>query len=507
MFEIFKMFNNLRTDDRITLPIISLLCGLIYPLSFAPFEYRWIVFVALSGLLFTLFNSKTVKQAVIIGWLFGVGVFTTGMYWFYHALSIFGEANALISFILSALFIVFLASFFALFGYISFQLKSRTTKFQWFVFIPIVWGVFEIFRSWFLTGIPWLLSGVTQIDGFLNGWLPIVGVFGVGGLTMAISSFSVGLIACKKNLSRAILLSMMASIFIASYVVKDIRWTKSLDTTLSVALVQGNVKQSLKFQKGLLIDTLKTYTSLSKAHLNNDLIIWPETAIPAVIDNVEDWLKPHIKQYKNNNVQVLTGLFTTDKNGTGYQNSLIDLTDFTNNYKKVHLVPLGEYIPFRSLFSFVAKYVQIPMSDLIPGEKNQPLLKIGHYKAGVSICFESAYSRLFVNKQESPNFYINISNDAWFADTSAPWQHLEIARSRVMEYQKPMLRVTNNGVSAIINANGTLVVKSKQFEQQVLTGLINPAIGETPYTYLKNWPMFVLLFLILSYVLFRKRVS
>ena len=438
--------------------------------------------------------------------MFGVGVFAMGMYWFYYALNIFGEANPVISFLMSASFIASLALFFALLGYASFVLKRNTSHFQWFLIFPILWGVFEWFRSWFLSGIPWLLSGVTQVDSVFSGYLAILGVFGTGAMVMLLSVILLMPLFFKSNRQRVVIASLAVLLLVSSYGLKGRFWVEPYEQPISIALVQGNIEQSVKFKKGKLEKSLKNYTKLTEQYLDKDLVIWPETAIPSFIGNVKSWLSPHVAKYKENNVQVLTGIFTRDLAKTDwYYNSFIDLTDQNQQYDKVHLVPLGEYIPFRSLFSFVAKYIQIPMSDLQKGASNQPLMKIGSYNAGISICFEDAYSSLFKYKNSEPDLYINISNDAWFSDSSAPWQHLEIARSRTLEYQKPMLRVTNNGVSAIIDATGKIKVHSTQFVEQVITGDIMPTKGKTPFSWLQNYPLLIIALFLLGFLFYQSK--
>lgn len=452
-------------------------------------------------MVYLIAQLQKAKDALIIGWLFGFGCFASGVYWVYHSLNIYGEANSLIALLLTTIFVAFLAVFYCLFVWIAWLLKQKLQSLYWFFYLALFWGGFEWFRSWLFSGFPWLLSATSQVDGFLNGWFALVGVYGTGALVMLFSASIVAFVQVKQRKEKIIIAAVLFLLSGFSFWLKNHLWVEPLPRPIKVALVQGNIEQSLKFKPGVLQKSLQQYMEMSLKHLDSDVIIWPETAISTFSDRIDGWFSRWQKWFSESHTQLLSGIFRRENvKSEIYYNSLVDLTNPAQYYDKRHLVPFGEYIPFRSLLAFVAQYMQIPMSDLQPGKARQPLMPIAGYKAGISICFEDAYSSLFSYPQASPNLFVNISNDAWFGNTSAPWQHLQIARVRSLEYQKPMLRITNNGVSAIINRDGKVLRQSRQFIKQVLVGEITPVKGQTPYERWQNLPL-MLLFAVAGMVL------
>ena len=158
-------------------------------------------------------------------------------------------------------------------------------------------------------------------------------------------------------------------------------------------------------------------------------------------------------------------------------------------YHKSHLVPFGEYIPFKSILGTLLDILQVPMANFSRGAVDQPLLELAGHKVGVSICYEDVFGEEVIRGLPDAKFLVNVSNDAWYGDSLAPHQHLQMARMRAMETARPMLRATNNGISAIIDYRGNIVTSSPQFEVAVLDGQIQPRKGVTLYVLVGNWPV------------------
>jgi len=236
--------------------------------------------------------------------------------------------------------------------------------------------------------------------------------------------------------------------------------------------------------------TLAHYVELTRKHLDSDLVVWPETAIPAFYDQVESsFISPLREELQGHGVALVTGIPVLDRNEWDYFNSVISLDQPGRFYYKVHLVPFGEYLPLRNWLATVLSFLPVPQADFSAGESRQPLLQAAGYPIGSSICYEIAFGEEIISALPEAAFLVNISNDAWFGDSLAPHQHLEMARMRARETERYVLRATNTGISAIIDANGALLVRSRQFESATVSGDVQPRAGATPYVLWGNWPV------------------
>ena len=229
----------------------------------------------------------------------------------------------------------------------------------------------------------------------------------------------------------------------------------------------------------MYLPTLERYRDLTLQQSDTDLIIWPETAIPGYQHRLTAYIARLDKQMREQNASLLMGVFIKNPQTGRYYNSLLNSNG--QAYKKRHLVPLGEYIPLRFLIEFFNRWINIPMSDIAHGAEQQPLLIGAGQPLGVSICFEDAFSRDVRRDLPEATILVNVSNDAWFDGSHETWQHHAIARMRALETGRPMLRVTNTGITAIINADGTVKAIAPKAEIAVFKGEVTPRTGATPY--------------------------
>jgi apolipoprotein N-acyltransferase len=224
--------------------------------------------------------------------------------------------------------------------------------------------------------------------------------------------------------------------------------------------------------------TMRLYRDLSLLQKDVDLIIWPETAVPDYRHRVEPYLRSLGHEMKTRETDLLLGIFIrTEENRV--LNGLVNVNG--GEYHKIHLVPLGEFIPLRFLIEFFNRFVKIPMSDIASGDSEQPLLVAAGQQLGVSICFEDAFSRDVIRQLPEAGLLINVSNDAWFEDSHEPHQHHAIARMRALETGRYMIRSTNTGITSIIGSHGEVIDVLPQFKTAVLTGVVQPMTGATPF--------------------------
>jgi apolipoprotein N-acyltransferase len=225
-----------------------------------------------------------------------------------------------------------------------------------------------------------------------------------------------------------------------------------------------------------------TYWRETSRHWDSDLIVWPETALPGNSEDIEaSLLRPMQAAAIDNGSAILTGLVVGDRASNRYYNSVILLGEQRAVYHKRHLVLFGEYYPLRWLLDLLSGVISIPYSDLTPGPPDQPPMRLDDTILGVSICFEDVFSREILRALPEAGILVNLTNDAWFGDSSAPHQHLQIARMRALETGRPMLRAANTGVSAIIDRKGQVITRSRQFVTESISGQVYARSGSTPF--------------------------
>ena len=496
---------NLKRHGYIRQYVVPLLAGMGLPLAFSPVNFFPLA-VLMPAILFYCLLRSSPRQAFIIGYLFGVGFFGVGVSWVAVSFYRFGSMSMALSAIATLLFVLFLALFPALLAWVSRRYFSTLNEnIYLLLLIPALWVFFEWVRGWVLTGFPWLNLGYSQTDSPLVGIAPVLGVYG----TSWVVAFSAGLLVyalINKNKQRVIALATLLAVWLIAGGLAQVTWSEAKGTPLTASLIQGNVPQNIKWQPDQRGPTIELYTRLSSDRWDRDVIVWPETALPAYFHQAQSFLENLVsREHKNGGATLLTGLpIMSEQDGSQYYNGVVrvginDADEVsTQIYRKSHLVPFGEYIPLKSVLGGLLDILQVPMADFSRGSTTQPLLEVGDHKIGMSICYEDAFGEEVIRALPDASFLVNVSNDAWFGDSFAPHQHLQMARMRAIETARPMLRATNNGVSAVIDHHGTLLATSPQFEIAVLDGEIQPQQGATPYVRTGNWPV---LFALLSILL------
>lgn len=465
--------------------LASFLAGAASVLAFAPFGWWPVMVPSMACLFILIYHADTSRSGFLTGYSFGLGLFGAGVYWIYFSLHLFGAAIAPLAAIGTFLFVAAMALYPALFGWLA-HLLPRFSPVSWFVLgVPSIWLLVEWFRSWFLTGFPWLSIGYSTIETPLAGYAPVGGVY-LNSLMFAVICGAIALLVVRRNVS-AIMLSgaIVASICAGGVVLKTIEWTEPVGDPVSVTMVQGNIAQELKFLPNLIEDSLRTYAENSRT--GSDLVIWPESAIPALYSDVADWEAAFVEEMRSLGSTVLSGGFHASDDYREYYNAIKVLGGTKDQiYTKRHLVPFGEFIPFRGLLTILSELIEIPMSDLSVGKGPLEPITIDGIHYGMSICYEDAFGSEMIAQFPKTNVLINISNDAWFGDSTAPHQHQEIAAMRSLEFQRPMLRVTNTGVTSLISEHGHMISGVGQFKVAVLDVAVTPLAGSTPFVEVGN---------------------
>lgn len=479
--------------------LFALLAGAILPLAFAPFGFFPLAVVSLSAFFFLCLDTSA-NRAFKTGIAYSLGYFGVGVSWLQISIHQFGLPFLPFSISMTILFILVIAMLPALTAYSSvrfFKPSSTDNRLKLLIILPTLWIIFEWVRSWVFTGFPWLTVGYSQIDSPLAGFAAITGIYGLS-LIVAVSAGALALLVHEKRWMLS--LTVIIPLWIGGFVLNTIEWTNQNDESVDVALVQGNVAQDIKWLPAQKQVTLDLYTRHSEPFWDKvDLIIWPETALPAFAHDIPDFLGTLQLRAEESNTDLLLGLPVADPETKKYYNAVISLGDELNVYKKAHLVPFGEYLPLRELLDPILQFLSIPMSNFSRGEANKTLIKTSKYDIGISICYEDVFGEEVITGLPDADFLVNVSNDAWFGDSLAPHQHLEMARMRALETGRYLVRATNTGVSAIIDQKGSVIKQIPQFEETTLTATIFTYSGATPYVKLGNLPIIIFCFIMVGF--------
>lgn len=477
--------------------LAALVAGLFTTLSAAPFELWWLAPLA-AGLVYAGLTQLTPRQAAFKGWCYGLGLFGSGTSWVYVSIHDYGYTGLPLALALTALFVAAMSLFFALTLWLYRQLTGHRMSVLTFAG---AWALGEALRTWLFTGFPWLLLGSGQLDGPLAAWAPIGGVYLLSLITALSGALGVALLRrhylAALPLSALWLLPLLFSLFTAN------PWTHPVGEPVRVALLQGNLDQAIKWSAEGQRTAANTYLTLTanlavneSANLTDgqakpvDLVIWPEAALPMLEDQAQPVFQ-RAAQLMPEGAGLISGVLKRDGNG-GIYNSVISLGAAEGSYNKRHLVPFGEYLPLEHLLRGAIAFFDLPMPAITPGQNDQPVMNAAGTRIGNAICYEITYADLVAKQARHSDVILTLSNDTWFGASIGPLQHLQMARMRALENGRNVVRATSNGVTAIIDAQGTVVNRLPQFEMATLVGEFQPMQGLTPFSRTGSWPVWLI---------------
>lgn len=473
--------------------IAALVLGGLSVLSFKPFEFSPVMLLSLAGLFALWLKEKSYGQSAKTGFWYGLGLFGVGTSWLFSSIYIYADVFFPLAVLLTLGFVVYLALFPALAGWVAHRLCKKPLLALLLGF-PAIWVAVELLRGSVFGGYPFLLTGNSHLHTWLDGYAPIFGVWGMS-LAVAISAgVMVALTKYKQWLSASFLL---AFVWLAAMGLQKIEWVQPAGKEIDVALMQANIAQDEKWKADQFIPTLKTYITQTKQNLDADVIVWPETAIPAYFSVVERGaLVSFIKDVQLLNKDVLVGAIDDHRNSDEYFNALININNLEQRYQKQHLVPFSEYFPFDSALKFLTGLFDIPYATFSAGSGQGQIMQLGGQPAGLSICFETAFGEELAKRLPEAKYMVTVSNDAWFAYTLEPAQQLQDVQMRALELGREFARATNTGYTVIVGVDGRIKAQIEPYEEGVLRGKVQPYEGMTVYAQWQRLPIIFLLALI-----------
>ncbi|EKD77183.1 MAG: hypothetical protein ACD_42C00449G0004 [uncultured bacterium] len=460
--------------------LLSLLSGALLTLAFAPFQIYAVAFIIPAVLLYCWLKSSA-KKAFWLGWLFGVGFFGTGASWIYISIHQFGNATALLAALITSFFVIGMGSYFAIFGLVFRYFFSRCSDIKnGLLVFPILWVIFELLRSFLLTGFPWLLLGYTQLTTPLSGFAPIIGVYGLSLLTTVMSGAIVLVCTRQQRITQLISLSCIFAFIGSGWLLKGHAWTKPIGNPITASLIQGNIPQTLKWNASYFMQNITVYKHLTFEHFSSQLIVWPEGAFPVYAQEATWFIQQLNALAKKNHSNIIFGVPILNKKTNQYYNGLLLIGENQGEYRKRKLVPFGEYIPLQTIFSRAMHYFKIPMSGFSSGPEKQPDLKINNIRVAPFICYEIAFPFEVLQSAKKSELLLTLSDDSWFGRSIALAQHLQMAQMRSLETGRYQLLSTNTGITAFISPFGKIIQSAPIDRRVVLTQAVQPMEGETP---------------------------
>ncbi len=476
--------------------LIAAIAGAATCFAFAPYDIHVLGWLG-PAVLFLLWEYAAPRDAARTGFWFGAALFGAGTWWIYTAIHDFGQAPAWLAIFLLAALLAIKGTYYALTGYVLVRLAPDPSPARSLLLIPAGWTLMEWLRGWLFTGFPWLQLGYSQSDSPLAALATIGGVHLVT-LATAITAGAVIVLFHQRERGRLAAVALAAVLWSGGYLLTGHEWTKPSGGPIRIALLQGAIPQDEKWLAENRAATLDKYRALNREALGARIIVWPESAIPVLAHEAKVYLAAIRRESEAQGSDVMIGLLRFDLETGDIRNGLYSMSAAGDGwYFKRRLVPFGEFFPVPKSVRKWMRLHSLPYYDMTPGDEDQPPLEAGGERLAATICYEDAYGSDELAVLPRSTLLVNVTNNAWFGDSSAPHQQLQMARFRALEAGRWLMRATSNGITAVIGPDGAVTARIPQFKPGVLKSTVQPRTGLTPYARTGNWPVLSLAFLLL----------
>lgn len=491
-----------RLNQPILNGILLVIAGVFNIFAFAPYNRTRYIIFSIMLLLFVVgrFPLNLKKWRIFgYGMLYGYSFFLVQIYWIFYFLYFVINAGTWITILAIIVFPAYLGLFPALSVLVYTKIKSKSNVFNFVILFPAIWVFFEWVRGWCLGGYPWSDVGYIAVNLFcLKGYFPLIGEYGVSFICVSlISTVYFLMIHLSKNKIRneprrqyRIALCYLAIILIIGTSIESIQYTKPYGSPISVALIQGNIGEGIKWSD--TSNSLKIYSDLVKS-TKADIVMMPETGISLFEASLPKGYLNSLESYaKNNGASLVVGMPIIIDKDNNYINAAVLLTAKGRPYyAKSHLVPFGEYIPFKPILGPLYKYIALPMVGFSSGGENQKPLVAANQKLAFNICFENGFGSELIKAASNSTLMVNLSDMVWYDKTVAMDQHLQLSQARALENQRYYIQETNTSITAIIGPDGEIQSQLPVFRRLVLKDMVTGRIGVTPYEEFGNWPIII----------------
>jgi apolipoprotein N-acyltransferase len=476
--------------------LIAVLAGAGTSFAFAPYGLSFLAWIG-PAVLFLLWEYEQPREAAGTSFWFGAALFGAGAWWIFTAVHDFGQAPAWLAALLVGGLLAIKGAYYALVAYVVTRIAPDPSPARSLVLVPAGWTLMEWLRGWLFTGFPWLQLGYSQSD------TPLAALATVGGIhlvtfAVAATAGAIVVVFCQGGAGRAAAIAMAAALWLGGWLLDGREWTRPAGGPLDIALLQGAIPQDEKWLAANRASTLEKYRALNREALGAKIIVWPESAIPVLAHDAVTYLEGIRRESQARGSDVMLGLLDFDRETGEIRNGLYAMSrDGDGWYYKRRLVPFGEYFPVPQAVRNWMRLQSLPYYDMTPGAAEQPPLAAGGVRLAATICYEDAYGADQLATLAGAALLVNVTNNAWFGDSSAPHQQLQMARFRALEAGRYLMRATSNGITAVIGPDGTVLDTIPQFVPGILQSQVVPRTGLTPYARTGNWPILAFSFLML----------
>ena len=485
---------------------LALLLGAGFPLGFAPYGWWPLSLLSAAGLFLLLHLSQ--HRLGWLAWFFGVGKYLSGASWIYVSIHQYGNASPLLAGLLVGLFVAALALFMLPVGWVMQSFRMATPSINAMIFC-CAWSLMEWSLTWLLTGFPWLFVGYSLTDSLFVGLLPVWGALGAGFWALL---WTIGGLLCVRAAWQRLPIargSLVMAVLPLALVLLALPWQWVTSSgTHSVAIVQGNVDQAVKWDADQRQAIVNRYLRLSEPHWSADTLVWPEfalTAFGADAERITSGLDARGMQSSTNvvigapRVEWRRDIEGADTNVPRYKlfNAAVGLGQAQGTVTKHHLVPFGDYVPLQDWLRGLIDFFDLPMSNATRGAAQQAnvvlSLQSKPVETAIGICYEIAYGNSMRRRTHGAGLLMTLTNDTWFGRSIGPHQHMQIARVRALENGRWLLRAANDGITGVVDHHGQIRARLPQFVEGVLATSFQVMQGTTPYSVMGDWPLLVII--------------
>lgn len=462
-----------------------LIAGMLFPVGFAPFHLPGVAVISLAFFYHTLLNSSF-KKSIYSGFVFGTGLFGTGVSWVIISIHEYGQLNYLLSILITIAFIFYLSLFPALMaaGFHYLRTKSRIHPALLFAVLGMI---FEYLRATLFTGFPWLRLGTALIDTPMQHVAPIIGIYGLSFLGGLYATLLVHIFTTKRQ-KQWIYLAILVLCMLSPLTLKNIQWTHiQREKPVSTAIIQANLSMREKWDEALFEKLMQYYSDAVQSLLGTRLIVMPESALPLPGSYIKEYLDDLSTQAQKKGSAILTGILHAEGNQTLLFNTMQALGSAEGQYAKQHLVPFGEFIP--KPFKTINDWLSLPDPGMQPGLAKQIPIALDKHPVASLICYEIAYQELLRKQMQHGQWIVSISDNGWFGHSLASWQQLQMAQMLSLMTGRYQVVSNNDGLSSIIDEKGQIVDSLAPFSAGILQSRIFPAEGRTPWVYYGDSPI------------------